>query len=631
MRCHIKPFQRVSFLSFALLFLTLVTLVQPAVSLAFQLPKRQQDRSQSKERPKLNGQESAKGKATQEQQSGKNGPPNKKEFDPQKLINNRNTIFQMVQSGVPTNSRVNGLVRLLPEDQRMKFRIAAKGKGDGTCVITSEVISMPPPKITEGTPSENGDFICTPITVEETVSNKEIYILGNLNKLYPGMVLDANQLTQGQYVDIQDKRNPFSLVYANGPTLNGKSFVKVDRPAFDTVNAAHNRLLKQGITGKTPANMTYDVERVYSLEHLNLKIGANVNYASASVSSRFDIDWAQEKSRLLITFKQIFYELHAERMVADKVFAERTAQPEDAYVSRVAYGRLLMFLVESDTTSNELELAVDAAVKAGIGSAEVTVDATYEKIVESSEVQVYVQGGSAEAAVASIISGAAGIKEYINDGVNFDPNQNPGSPMIFEITYLQSGLTANVIASTSYEYSVCYLNTGRFNLTLKNIECTETPFGNKHAKLYGTITVGAYLWDPAWETLVLMEGTPSEKTIVIDVRNLGAEKLWSHSKENPVYLEKGERAWINETFRATYKDLKDIDLDKSYLQITFDLYEKDTAQNDKMDIPAKKIYLSDLGVPMDAGSDLENAVDKSYKFNDKNNFDFKLTYTAGPG
>lgn len=540
--------------------------------------------------------------------------------------------FLIVNTGVPTGATVKGFGKLLPEEQRTDFLRARRGRQvDNACVVTTETVELPEPEVKEGKPQIEGDYICTPMTVTETIANKDIYILGNLNKLYPGMVLDGVEFAKGQYVDSNDDRNPFSLAYANGPQLKGRSYVKVKKPGFDTVNAAHNQLIGQGVKGKTPANISFDVQKVYSSSHLNLQVGASVNYASASVASQFKVDWKKQSSRVLVTVKQVFYELHAERMDPDSVFVDRKATTSDAYVSRVGYGRLLMFLIESDASLEDLELAVQASFHAGITSGSAEVSGAYETILNESSIQVYAQGGSAEHVVEVINNGMPGISSYIEDGINFHPNSNPGSPMVFEVTYLKSGLTANVITSTSYQYSVCTLNTGRFNLTLKRIECTDTPFGNKHAKLYGSIKATAYLYDKGWSKVVHMEGTPYETTQVLDYRALDSVTEKIGSKSNPVFLEEGERHSMNKTLHAKYDNLQDVNLEKSYLMISFDLHEKDTAQKDAMEINSKKIYLSDIGVELGGGADLENAVEKTYKFNDKNNFDFKLIYTYGPG
>lgn len=604
-------------------------------------------RPQAGQRPKpgnLKTQRGRKGRAGQagamKNRSSDNGAnprgqrtPGIGKLDKEKLDAIKGTSpFLIVNSGVATGSTIKGFAKLLPEEKRKDFFRAKRGKqSDDACVVTTESVDLPEPEVKEGKPVVEGDYICTPITVTETIANKDIYILGNLNKLYPGMVLDGTEFARGQYVDSQDDRNPFSLVFANGPTLKGKSYVKVKKPGFDTVNAAHQQLLGQGVNGKTPANISFDVQKIYSSSHLNLQVGASVNYASANVASQFNVDWQKKNSRVLVTLKQVFYELHAERMNSDDVFVDRKATAADAYVSRVGYGRLLMFLVESDASLEDLELAVQASFNAGISSGTVEVGASYESIVNNSSIQVYAQGGAAENTVSVINDGMTGISKYIEDGINFHPRNNPGSPMIFEVTYLQSGLTANVITSTSYQYSVCTLNTGRFNLTLKRIECTDTPFGNKHAKLYGSIKVTAYVYDKGWTKVVHMEGTPYQTTQVLDHRPLDSVTEKIGSKSNPVYLEEGDRHSMNKTLHAKYDNIQDVNLEKSYLLISFDLHEKDTAQKDAMEINSKKIYLSDIGVELGGGADLESAVEKTYKFNDKNNFDFKLIYTYGPG
>ncbi|MEZ6093854.1 MAG: thiol-activated cytolysin family protein [Pirellulaceae bacterium] len=546
------------------------------------------------------------------------------------LINSSPMI--VVKSGAATNSELALIRKSMSPDQRSQLRRVTQGntKENNACVISTEKAENIEPVEKEGEPVKEGDFICTPITVEETVNNQQHYILGVMNRLYPGMIMDGQRLSDGQFVEIPDARNPFTLVYANGPFLKGRETFEVKDPSFDTVHNATTKMLQQGVKGKTTANLSYSIESIHSQEHFNLKLGANIHYGAASVATDFGIDWSTKKSKILVTFKQPFYEFHADRIDAENAFVDRKVLPTDLFVSRIAYGRLLLFSIESDESLTDLEAAVSATFNAVAASGNVDLEGQYETTLKSSTIKAYVQGGSAKQAVDIITNGFDGIKNYINNGSQFDPFRNPGSPMVYELTYLSSGLTANIITSTSYTYSVCRLNTGRFLITVKDFECLDTTTLNPTAKMYGEINVKAYRYHPGFATQVIGEGTPIERTITIDHQLVDSKEVWNAPASNYVPLKKGDVEKINSTFEVAFDDFETLDLGKSYIEIKFDLYEKDTAQKDKLDISSKKIYLNEIMVDPGAVQDMTKFAEQSYKFNDKKNFDFILHYTASP-
>jgi len=475
---------------------------------------------------------------------------------------------------------------------------------------------------------EDGDYMCTAVQVTETVNNAEHYMLGVTSTLWPGAILNGPLLQQGQFQQIDAPRNPFNLVYRNGPILNGSPIAEVQNPALSTVEGAINQLLGQGVNGATPAQANFEMEEINEEERLSFLLGGYFNAGIQSVTAQFGFNWSSSTQKRLVTYKQNFYTIQADGITPNNTFVDRQVAPSDVYVSRITYGRLLLFSFESTASAMELDAAIEyaydppSAVEAGVN-----MSAHYEQILQNTSIKVYVVGGAASHAVMTITNGSAGIMDFIEQGAEFDPFQNPGSPMVFELKFLENGLTANVITSTSYTMSVCELYTGRLNFTLNSIKCTKTnkPL-NPRAKLYGKITVSAYQYEPG-ATETFFPGTMREQTVQTDRVLIDRRVMWSKPETNPAYLSEAEVLDIGESFSIQYDDYKNIDEYKSYIVIRCKLYEKDTAQKDAIDTEDEKIYLSQIGASPAGGVEIEPSI---LHVNDKNRFNFEISYNVSP-
>jgi len=481
----------------------------------------------------------------------------------------------------------------------------------------------------EGEEFEDGDYMCTSVQVTETVNNAEHYMLGVTSTLWPGAILNGPQLQQGQFQQIDAPRNPFNLVYRNGPMLNGSPVAEVQNPSLSTVETSLTQLLSQGVNGAaTPAEANFEMEEINEEERLNFLLGGYFNAGIQSVTAQFGFNWSASTQKRLVTFKQNFYSIQADGMTAANTFVDRPVDPSDVYVSRITYGRLLLFSFESTASAMELDAAINyaynppSAVEAGVD-----MSAHYEQILQNTSIKVYVLGGAASQGVLPINNGFEGIRDYIEQGANFDPFQNPGSPMVFELKFLENGLTANVITSTSYTMSVCELYNGRWNFTLNSIKCTKThkPL-NPRAKLYGKITVSAYRYEPG-ATETLFPGTMREQTIQTDRVLVDRRIMWTKPEANPAFLSEEEVLNINESFSIQYEDFQNVNIDNSYIVIDCKLYEKDTAREDAIEVADEKIYLSEIGASPAGGVDIEPLI---LYVNDQNRFNFEISYNVSP-
>ncbi len=527
---------------------------------------------------------------------------------------------------VPIKGKITYSSKLKPTNLTVWNRNNRNNEDEGS-VLSAEP-GEPSREEAPGQSFEDGDYMCTSVQVTETVNNAEHYMLGVTSTLWPGAILNGPQLQQGQFQQIDAPRNPFNLVYRNGPLLNGSPVMEVQNPSLSTVEVAVTQLLGQGVNGATPAQANFEMEEINEEEHLNFLLGGYFNAGIQSVTGQFGFNWSSSTQKRLVTFKQNFYSIQADGMGAANTFVDRPVDPSDVYVSRITYGRLLLFSFESTASAMELDAAINyaydppSAVEAGVN-----MSAHYEQILQNTSIKVYVLGGAASQGVLPINNGVDGIRNYIEQGAEFDPYQNPGSPMVFELKFLSNGLTANVITSTSYTMSVCELYTGRLGFNLHSIKCTKTnkPL-NPRAKLYGKITVSAYRYEPG-ATETFFPGTMREQTVQTDRVLVDRRVMWSKPEGNPAFLSEEEVLNINESFSFQYDDYQNVDMDKSYVVISCKLYEKDTAREDAIEVGDEKIYLSQIGASPAGGVELEPSI---LYVNDQNRFNFEISYDVSP-
>lgn len=368
-----------------------------------------------------------------------------------------------------------------------------------------QIEAGPPPNtgITVGIPSDPekvGNFYCTTQSMSQTAQfNEYIASQANSNALWVGALIQGQALRTGMLTEASVPRRPLTIsVGLEG--LNGPSSAQLDTPSLSAYRQAVQDILSNGMVGSQPAQINYSTETIHSESHLALFLGADVSAGAVDVSTAFDFTRSEVRSRMIVNFVQAYYTVDMDALGrASNFFAPLTAPDlirnafggdmaeSPLYVSSITYGRRVVFTAESTASASELKAALEFAYD-GIG-AEVNVNArmSHQEVLDESNIQAFILGGSADDAVGAI-NGLAGIQAYIMEGGTFSL-ESPGAPIAYKLNHLSDNSAARLSLTTDYDKEVCERVRQNVRVTLMGITPRD---GQSNAKTYGTILTRSF-------------------------------------------------------------------------------------------------------------------------------------------
>lgn len=361
------------------------------------------------------------------------------------------------------------------------------------------------PQVVEGdtsAPEREGDYSCTRQNLSETRQHDKIVAYAaNSETLWPGAIVRGDSVYDGLFTQVVLDRQPLAFSVSLENLVGGKS-ATMDSPSLSGFREALGGILASEIDGATPANIYAELEEVHSQEQLSLALGASVSWlgSAASISTSFDFEQNEVRSRYLVKYTQAYYTVDVDQPSAPSDFFTDAVALGDveerfhdgnppAYVSSITYGRMVVFTFESEYSSEELNAALEFAYRGGV---DVTgdVSVTYKDILSSSKITAFILGGSGEEAARSFDSYEA-LMEFIHSGGNYSKD-SPGAPIAYKLAYLADNEPARLSFTTDYTVEDCVRVSQRIRVTLDGIT-VEDDGGDAGDELevYGTIWAGA--------------------------------------------------------------------------------------------------------------------------------------------
>lgn len=295
-------------------------------------------------------------------------------------------------------------------------------------------------------PWVEGDLTCTLVYYAETEQlDQFLAVQPDSPALWPGEIVSGAQMSSGFLSSIGLPRAPitFSISLEN---LDASPAATLDAPSLSAFRTARNAILAEGLHGATPAQLAYEIHTVESRSQLSILVGASVDWSGVvDLDALFDFDDGQFSNRFLFDFTQTYYTIDLdaparpsdlftpEVTLADVQLAAPAGDPP-MYVQSVAYGRRVLFALESDASLETIVAAVDAALG---GVVEIEGDVDAQDTLNAAKITAAVLGGDGEAAVATIL-GVEELMTYITEGGNYSAD-SPGAPIAYKLAYLDNG------------------------------------------------------------------------------------------------------------------------------------------------------------------------------------------------
>ncbi|MFB5651551.1 thiol-activated cytolysin family protein [Leptospira wolffii] len=300
--------------------------------------------------------------------------------------------------------------------------------------------------------------------------------------LYPGALLQGKYLEAGGYTAITIPRAG-GKIFLTGVKLapNAIYSKELDKISPSNVKQAIEDLLSTNVIG-TAADASFSVEQVYSENHLLFNLGLDARFSDVALKTSLGIDNLGKKNYILMKFTQKFYDVNFEDPVlSTSVFKDlgNFQDPEGQiaennpplYVSKVSFGRVVYFLLESEYTALQVKTALEVAWNPGLLTAvspvppiggEVSV--THEEVLDKTRISYFVRGGNAGLALAPIGSANSSnpgsmylaIRDFLAnpEAANYSA-ANPGAPIAYTLNYLKDRSVAKMSYTTVYDQRDC--------------------------------------------------------------------------------------------------------------------------------------------------------------------------------
>ncbi|MFS4415188.1 thiol-activated cytolysin family protein [Maribacter sp. 2307ULW6-5] len=307
--------------------------------------------------------------------------------------------------------------------------------------------------------------------------------------IFPGALLKGESIPTGEYVPITADRAPITLS-ASLTNISGSPVITVQDPKLSTVREEIKTILDQEVTGATPARINFEIEQVYSSEQLNVAIGANYRSAGASVSGSFDFNQSTFKNRFVLKYLQTYYTIDMDPpndpsdLFASVPDLEALGSTSPVYVASVAYGRMVLYTIETNASRTEINAAFSASFASGDGS----IEAEYQKTINESNIKALIIGGSGSDA-AQAINGPEDVFRFISEGGDYS-NESPGAPLAYKLRYIKKGTpVARVVLTSEYPIRTCDLAYPVFRISINSLRIAQTPGGleGSHLELFGNV------------------------------------------------------------------------------------------------------------------------------------------------
>ncbi|RRQ48426.1 hypothetical protein DZC72_12010 [Maribacter algicola] len=369
--------------------------------------------------------------------------------------------------------------------------------------------------------TEDSTLECTTKTYKGAPGFNEMFTLDpTTDVIYPGALLKGETIPTGEYQRISGARAPITISASLQNIANVKVTIE-DPDKLSNVRQGIADLLNQEVNGATAAAINLEIEEVHSAQHLEASVGVNYRGVGKKVSNTLDFSNSTYKNTFVLKFIQRYYTLDVDTpgkspsdLFTDLPDVNVLGSTSPVYVSSVQYGRMVLYTVESNFSITDVKNAFDASV----GSTDGTIDVEYQNIINSSNIQALIIGGSGDGAVQAI-NGPGEVYNFISEGGNYSKD-SPGAPLAYKLNYVKEGFpVAKVVLATEYQIRDCDLAYPEYQVTIDKITGTQPSDTEVNGSLRMRMKVGNGYLDANNNGLDDGPGWSRSSSNFVDVQN----------------------------------------------------------------------------------------------------------------
>ena len=303
---------------------------------------------------------------------------------------------------------------------------------------------------------------CSTTKYIRTKNFEEILVLNpNSVHIWPGAVLEGGKLRNGHLSEINLDRAPGVI------NFYGMNFPNYEFKLKEPKKAKVLEYISQNLPDEptVPIGKTLITsDEADSIDHAMFKVGISAGWIERSAESQFNLDTSKNKRYFYIKFVQPYYTVSFDYPGNSSSFFKKITLKDiepyvgddnpPVYVSSVVYGRMLIAIVSTSSTSKDLSANISgtANLQPKLFYAGAFSESELSKKFQQIQRLVIAVGGNPENVTKFIIDGD--IAAYLKDGALVS-KKSMGEPISYQINYLNSNYTAKIDYTTSYYESEC--------------------------------------------------------------------------------------------------------------------------------------------------------------------------------
>lgn len=233
----------------------------------------------------------------------------------------------------------------------------------------------------------------------------------NSSVVYPGNMLQGKSLSQAT-PDIIAVERAGGVISTDVVDGNIVSLFEVGSISKSEVTEAINSIIA-GSTGIVPANFSLTIRNVQSREQFALEVGVDVNTSFTELESKLNFSTDKEYSRFVINLNQSFYTMSFDIPTSLDDLFDPSVSPIDlekyvgagnpaTYISDVTYGRIYYMLIESTSTSSEMNAAINGSFNGITTKVDGEIEVDYMSSLKDLKIQVFAYGGLSSSSLLTI-------------------------------------------------------------------------------------------------------------------------------------------------------------------------------------------------------------------------------------
>ncbi len=267
--------------------------------------------------------------------------------------------------------------------------------------------------------------------------NSDQMVVTAPNKTFIGGVYNSTTLDNLSYTPITYPTKPITVSYS---FPSAYVVDQIQKPSLSSMRASIFKAMNDAnFSGQQILSFDYNIKQFSYYSELKIAFGANVN-----IGGIFNIDISGSNNKvkkntgIFAKFTQKNFTIDMDIPDNGNIFKNESdlglAAPNNpVYINSITYGRLGVISLESDYSYNETAFALKAALNAKMVNGSLSIDVQSKKILEESDLTVYILGGVGSDAV-QVVTGYEGFISFIVSGGQFTA-QAPGVPIYFSASH----------------------------------------------------------------------------------------------------------------------------------------------------------------------------------------------------